>query len=73
MTLPSITGKDGCKGEKRDDERKRCAEMYVVQELANMICGQYWGSKKDKDQDYRMTVEAKASNVLDQRFLVERG
>ena len=36
MTLPSITGKDGCKGEKRDDERKRCAEMYVVQ-LKEMI------------------------------------
>ena len=38
-----------------------------------MICGQYWGSIEEKDQDYRMTVEAKASNVLDHQFLVESG
>ena len=29
ITLPSIMGKDRCKGEKRNDERKRHAEIHV--------------------------------------------
>ena len=34
VTLPSITGKDGCKGEKINDKRKRYAEMHVKKSKA---------------------------------------
>ena len=30
MILPSIIGKNGYKGEKRNDERERYIEIYVV-------------------------------------------
>ena len=41
-TLPSITGKDGCEGEKRNDERKRRAEMHVVKLKAMNVMVNLW-------------------------------
>ena len=34
----NIIGKDRCKGEKRNDKRKRCVEMYVMKvKVMNII------------------------------------
>ena len=41
-TLPSIMGKNGCKKEKRNDKRKRRAEIHVVKLKAMNIVNNLW-------------------------------
>ena len=42
VTLPSIASKDGYKGEKRNDERKRHVEIYVMKIKVINVIANLW-------------------------------